>query len=243
MVAHDGVDCPGAAPAYDRETSRQTLVLACCDPAVGLLAARLASAAGVRLLALQRTSRPGDRASGQTTGPCGRGSSHSAGDPGGNARVVAGCHRVGFQPASRAQWEEGIAFASDRGFTSTRTAVRSETSTWIGREAGSGPQYLDVLLGRTKTGLCAWRRTIAAWPRRSRAAGPRPACACTGQRGGGARLPGRPRGTYDLCFPASLTGDPRIQALLDVARSPDYRKSLGELPGYDSSGTGEISQV
>ena len=33
-----------------------TLVLACCDPAVGLLAAALAAPAGIRLLPIQRPS-------------------------------------------------------------------------------------------------------------------------------------------------------------------------------------------
>ena len=49
--------------------------------------------------------------------------------------------------------------------------------------------------------------------------------------------------SYDLCFPAQLQGDPRIQALLDVVRSAAYRRALSELPGYDSAETGELQHV
>jgi molybdate-binding protein len=48
---------------------------------------------------------------------------------------------------------------------------------------------------------------------------------------------------YDLCFPARWRQDPRIRALLEAVRSPDYRRALGELPGYDSAGTGELQHV
>ena len=48
---------------------------------------------------------------------------------------------------------------------------------------------------------------------------------------------------YDLCFPDRWEGDHRIQALLQVVRSPSYRRALGELPGYDSAETGELYHV
>ncbi len=48
---------------------------------------------------------------------------------------------------------------------------------------------------------------------------------------------------YDLCFPTSLAGDHRLQTLQEILRSPGYRKSLGELPGYDSTETGALQQI
>ena len=48
---------------------------------------------------------------------------------------------------------------------------------------------------------------------------------------------------YDLCFPDRFKGDHRIQALLQVVRSPSYRKALGELPGYKSTETGTLGRV
>lgn len=46
---------------------------------------------------------------------------------------------------------------------------------------------------------------------------------------------------YDLCFPAELEDDPRIEALLDVVRSMGFRRLMGELPGYDPRDAGELA--
>ena len=48
---------------------------------------------------------------------------------------------------------------------------------------------------------------------------------------------------FDLCYPAAVAGDPRIDALIRVVRSPGYRKLLGELPGYDATPAGEMEAV
>jgi molybdate-binding protein len=45
---------------------------------------------------------------------------------------------------------------------------------------------------------------------------------------------------YDVCFCGSLADDRRIKAFLGVVRSAAYRKLLGELPGYDTSETGNL---
>ena len=51
------------------------------------------------------------------------------------------------------------------------------------------------------------------------------------------------REAYDLCFPAALAGDPRLQALVRVVRSSSYRRLLGELPGYDTTRTGDMQRI
>ncbi len=55
--ARRGAPRGSAAGRASRSTPSRTLLMACCDPAVGLLAAELAREAGVRLLAFQRSSR------------------------------------------------------------------------------------------------------------------------------------------------------------------------------------------
>jgi molybdate-binding protein len=50
-------------------------------------------------------------------------------------------------------------------------------------------------------------------------------------------------GIYELCFPKHWADDPRIQALVNVVRSPSYQRDLRELPGYKTVGTGELRQV
>src|SRR5262249_37745144 len=87
MVHHDGVWEGGGCRAAGPTDPRRTLIMACCDPAVGLLAAELARTAGVRLVALERPSR-------MSLQLLGRGLVHVAGihlsradQSGGNARV------------------------------------------------------------------------------------------------------------------------------------------------------------
>jgi len=48
---------------------------------------------------------------------------------------------------------------------------------------------------------------------------------------------------YDLCFSERCGEDLRIRALLDVVRSPSYRKMLSQLPGYNSAETGDLQRV
>lgn len=48
---------------------------------------------------------------------------------------------------------------------------------------------------------------------------------------------------YDVCFTAKHSHDPRAQALMRVIQSSDYRRLLGELPGYDISQTGQLQVV
>jgi molybdate-binding protein len=218
--------------------------MACCDPAVGLLAAELARAAGVRLLALERSSRT-------ALDLLGRGLVHVAGihlsradQSGGNARVVRSELGAGYRLLRVARWQEGVVFAHGRGLPTVQAAVRSRLR-WIGREDGSGArQCLDELLGG--------RRDV-------------PRCVATGHRGvaeairsGWAdagvclRLVGEEAGldflgvreeAYDLCFPACWEDDPRLRALLDVVRSPSYRGVIGDLPGYSSLETGESQSI
>jgi molybdate-binding protein/DNA-binding XRE family transcriptional regulator len=243
-VLHDGVDRAGSVPRPDAERCRRTLVMASCDPAVGLLASRLAETAGVRLLALPRTSRA-------ALALLAQGLVHVAGvhlsgvhDPDGNAPVVHSAIGSGYNLLRVARWEEGIAFAADRGFSSVRSAVRSDIR-WIGREQGSGArQCLDDLLAGRRIApkfMASDHRGVAEAVKSGWAdAG---VCLRLVTEEAGLSFLGIREEAYDLCFPASLAGDPRIQALTEVVRSADYRKALSELPGYESSRTGDLCLV
>ncbi len=244
VVHHDGIYQDGACVAGARSDPRRTLVMACCDPAVGLLAAELARTADVRLIALQRPSR-------MSLSLLAEGLIHVAGvhltcadQPGGNASVVRNDLGPGYSLLRIARWEEGIALAPSRKLTSVRAALRSDLC-WIGRENGSGArQCLDELLGSRR----AMPRCVAT-DHRGVAEAIRSGWADAGvclrlvSEEAGLDFLGVRLEAYDLCFPARWEADPRIQALLDVVRSTPYRRALGELPGYDSAETGELQHV
>src|SRR4051812_9240675 len=48
---------------------------------------------------------------------------------------------------------------------------------------------------------------------------------------------------YALCAPDALRAAPRVQALGAAVRSAAYRRLLGELPGYDTAGSGGLRRV
>ena len=168
-----------------------------------------------------------------------------ADDPGGNSQGRPRQARRGIQPAPRRplgrRYRPGA--RACRSARSGRPCI--PTLRWIGRENGSGArQCLDELLGSRRPAprcLASNHRGVAEAVR----SGWADAGVCL-------RLVSEEAGldffrvreeAYDLCFPTRLGGDHRIQALQKTVRSPLYRKALGELPGYDSTETGELQQV
>ena len=260
LIPHDGVQleaAPGDNATGDATKSSppdlraesfsdpaSTLVLASCDPAVGLLAAVLARTFGVRLLPLPRPSHSALELLGQ-------GLVHAAGvhlsradDADGNARIVRDKLGAGYRLLRAARWEEGIALSPRRKVTSLRAAVGSNLC-WVGRQDGSGArQCLDELLGdKRRSPRCQ------ASDHRGVAEAVRGGCADAGVC---LRLVSEEAGldffsvreeAYDLCFPARIEGDRRIQALLQTLRSNTYRRLLSELPGYGTAETGELLTV
>jgi molybdate-binding protein len=243
MVPHDGVYRDGSFQGAVEADPEHTLVMACCDPAAGLLAVELARAAHVRLIPLPRGSRT-------ALSLIGRGLVHVAGvhltpadRPGGNAGIVQRELGAGYKLLRLARWEEGIAFAPSLRLHSVREAVGSNLR-WIGREDGSGArQCLDELFGdrRPPRRMASDHRGVAEAVR----GGWADLGVClrlVSEEAGLDFLPVREE-SYDLCFPNRWEGDYRIQALLQVVRSPSYRRALGDLPGYDSAETGELHRV
>jgi molybdate-binding protein/transcriptional regulator with XRE-family HTH domain len=243
MVPHDGVAGTGDVVEAAGFDASRTLVVAGCDPAVGLLATEMARTAGIRLLAFPRTSRAALEL-------LGRGLVHAAGvhlsrsdDPGGNAVVVRADLGAGYSLLRIACWEEGVALAPGWKLSSVGAAIRSDLR-WIGREEGSGArQCLDELLaGRRQPRRVALdHRGVATALRGGWAdAG---VCLRLVSDEAGLGFLGVRREAYDLCFPTAWQHDPRIEALVQAVRAPAYRRSLGELPGYDNSAGGALEPV
>jgi molybdate-binding protein len=242
-LLHDGVYAGGPLPEPAGDAARRTLVMAGCDPAVGLLAAELERTAAVRLIALPRSSRTALSLLGQ--GLVHLAGVHLAGTdrPGGNAAVVREALGPGYALVHAARWDEGIAFAPGRRLASVRTALGSELR-WVGREPGSGArQCLDELLGGRKPPrrLASDHRGVAEAVRSGWAdAG---VCLRLVSEEAGLEFLSVRREAYDLCIAESSAGDPRVLALLQVLRSPTYRRAVGGLPGYDSRDTGEFVRL
>jgi molybdate-binding protein/DNA-binding XRE family transcriptional regulator len=242
VVGHDGVFRDGSFAARG-DAAATTLVLACCDPAAGLLAAEYVRATGFRLLVLPRSSR-------QALTLLGQGLVHAAGlhfatddEPDGNARAVRGTLGADYRLLRVARWQEGLSVTPAAEVRNVGDALRARLR-WVGREPGSAArQCLDALLadrpaprrmaqdhrGVADAIRCGWADIGVCH---------RLACEEAGLRFLAVR-----REHFDFCYPADADSDPRILALLEVVRSASYRGLLSDLPGYDSGRAGEVRGV
>ena len=221
----------------------KTLVLAGCDPAVGLLAARIQALSDFRVLPLTRSSR-------RAVELLGQGLVHAAGlhfstghDGNENSTMAEKALGGEFRLLRVARWEEGVALDPSLKAGSVRAVLAADLR-WVGREEGSGSrQCLDQILGRRRKPSGYQYQALdhhgvtetirSGWA----------------QAGVCVRLPAEERGldflkvreeSYDLCFAAEAESEPGIQTLLEAVRSSAYQKDLEQLPGYDISDTGEI---
>jgi molybdate-binding protein/DNA-binding XRE family transcriptional regulator len=243
----DGSLCRDTVELRTHTDPARTLAMAGCDPAVGLLVAELARSAEVRVLPLIRSSS-------QALDLLRRDLIHVAGihlqdrdAPGGNQRAVRERLGPGYTLLRVTRWQEGLALSPDLGIKSIRQAV-SANLRWVGREPGSGARRcLDHILkdhhplpkgfnhvAIDHTGVVETIRT--GWA----------------QAGICVRLPAAEAGLdflvareedYDLCYRSDQEHDPRIQALVHAVRSPAFRHSVGELPGYNPSEMGTLVPV
>jgi len=242
---HDGVVDPVSGRLTWRQTAEadRTLVLAGCDPAIGLLTEQAARTAGLRVIPLTRSSRAALEL-------LGAGRVHVAGVHVGtgeaNRAFVRRVLGPGYRLLRLARWQEGLVVTSGLGLRSVRAVLRTRLR-WVLREPGSGAWVcLRELTGRfgvrRRSGRTAWDHwTVAAVVRGGWA-----------QAGVCVRLPAVEAGLtflsvrwedYDLCFRADRADDPCIRRLVEVVRSRAFRTLLADLPGYDASTTGTLESV
>jgi molybdate-binding protein len=234
---------PTGSPAASSSAMTDTLVMAGCDPAAGVLATQFAAATGLRLIVLERSSR-------EAVDLLGRGLVHLAGlhlstreSPNRNFDVVRDALGVDYQAIRLADWQSGVVSRSTADLRSLRSLSKSKL-TWVGREPGSGArQCLDRILGKTfqpKLVARNHRQVVEAI-----SAGWAEAGVCvqvTAVEAGLSFLPVQEE-SFDIVFPKSIADDHRIRSFVNVVRSSAYRKLLASLPGYDSGNSGTISRI
>lgn len=237
-LAHDGV-----APAPPRAGGPRTVVVAGCDPAVGVLAAAVARAAGVRLLALTRPS-------GRALELLAQGRVHLAGvHLGDNARAARrAAPGQALVLARVARWEAGLAVAPGERVRTVRAALRARLR-WVGREEGSGARRLVERLlaaegARRPAGLGRAARDHAGVAEAIRCGWAQlgPCVRLAAEQAGLDFLPVE-RQSYDLCTTAALRDDPAVAAVLEALAAAPLRRLLGELPGYDAADAGRVEEV
>lgn len=222
------------------QDSGTTLVLAGCDPAVGLVAAALG---GRRLIALVRPSRA-------ALAMLASGLVHAAGvhlageDEEENDRAIRELCGKTTSVVTVARWESGIALA--RGLARRRGSLERRRLAWVGREEGSGARrLLEEVLGTRRTANLAHIARDHSGVAATIAAGFAQAGPCVrlvAEEAGLDFVPVR-RERYELCFRREDEDDPRLVELVRALRSRSLRRELAALPGYDSGPTGDLRTV
>jgi len=239
-VPHDGVWSNGVLRESRPPSAETTLVLACCDPAAGLLAEEYARASGFRLLVFPRGGRAALELLRQRLVHV-AGLHYSTDElPERNAETARAQLGNDGRLLRLARWETGLALATNDHSSSAECVARRPLR-WAAREPGSAArECLDQLLGsrsfsgREVNGHAAVAEAVrAGWAE---------AGVCvrfSADEAGLNFLPVRTE-ALDLCFLAAFQHDPRIQALVRLLRTRAYRRLISELPGYNARETGEI---
>jgi molybdate-binding protein/transcriptional regulator with XRE-family HTH domain len=242
VVPHDGTFRTDSLDREPRTESEDSLVVAGCDPAVGLLASELRRVDGLRVIALTRSSR-------DALALLERGLVHAAGvhwssdgKRDANASVVSGTLGGGYRLLHLAEWQEGVALAPSVRARSTSALARSRIR-WVAREEGSGARRcLDRLLGGSRA---AKRFRHFASDHRGVA---QAVAGGWADAGVAVRLAAEEAGLdfvsvqqedYELCVPDALRGERALLALGRALRSGFVRNLYRDLPGYDVRRMGE----
>ncbi len=238
-VPHDGIWQGGVAKEHSAFPARDTLVIACCDPAAGLMAHAYAAAGGFRMLVLERGG-------GEALDLLRRGLVHAAGihrstgeNPDRNLETVrsltSGDHRL----IRAAHWQEGLVVPQAEKSKSLKSRLR-RNARWAMREPGSAArECMDELLAdQPVEGRCVDGHLAVAAAVKAGWADLGVCVRIAAENASLGFLPLREE-ALDFCFPASLARDPRIAAWVRLLRSRSHRRLLSELPGYDARQTGD----
>lgn len=237
-IPHDGVWQGGPGMDAGGNVAETTLVLACCDPAAGLLAAEYARSSGFRLIVLPRNG-------GDALDLLKHGLAHAAGlhrstkeHPERNLETVCEEFGGGVSLVRVTDWQEGLALGTAKHSRSPQAAARG-IRRWALREPRSAArECLEELRTGARGRMVRSHNEVAEAIR----GGWAEAGVCVqlaAEEAGLNFLPVRTE-ALDFCFHSAMRHDERIHALLGLLRSRPYRRLIGELPGYDARNTGEV---
>lgn len=234
-------------PLRDFEALKRNLLVAGCDPALGLLGRHLEERLhGPRLHWIEKASRPAleDLALGRVH----MAGMHLDGEGPTSENAVAVRKRFGAEPTvlvTLACWEQGFVSRTGQRYKSVADLERKGTRL-IAREPGAGAQELLESLFRkagrapktlAPTAIARGHREVA----RMVAMGVGDVGVATRSAAVSFGLHFEPlaEARFDLVFPATLASDNRVQTLLDCLSNARFRQDLGGMTGYRTARTGE----
>jgi putative molybdopterin biosynthesis protein len=233
-------------PLRDVESLQRNLLVAGCDPALGVLGRHLEERFhGPRLHWIEKASRPAlEELAKKRVHIAGM---HLLGHGGAGDNATAVRERFGVEAmvlVTLASWEQGFVSRPEQNYKSVADMERKGTRI-IAREAGAGAQELLESVYR-KAGR-AWRHdTPVAIARGHRAVAQMVAMGMgdvgvatrSAAAGFGLHFEPLAEARFDLVFPAALASQAPVQALLDCLSSARFRQDIAGMTGYQTARTG-----
>lgn len=242
ILPHDATASGGGMEVIGTSRPDRTLVVAGCDPLVGMLVQEMAERHGIRVLPLLRSSS-------EALDLLQKGLVHVAGvhltdrrGESANEQAVRSRLGGGHVLIHQLRWDAGIAIGGGRSERTLRALLRANIR-WVNREEGSAArETFDRLLGPAQRPkgyqqIARGHRAIAE----AVSAGWAEAGVCIRPAAAEARLSfiTLNREAYELCVVEKSLDDPRLVALTATLRSRRYRQLLADVPGCESTDTGE----
>lgn len=242
ILPHDATATGGGLEIIGTSRPDRTLVVAGCDPLVGILVQEMAERHGIRVLPLLRSSN-------EALDLLQRGLVHVAGvhltdrrGESANDQVVKSRLGGGHVLIHQLRWDAGIAVGGGRSERTLRALLRANVR-WVNREEGSAArEAFDRLLGSGQRPkgyqqIARGHRAIAE----AVSSGWAEAGICIRPSAAEARLAfiTLNREAYELCVSERNVDDPRLVALTATLRSRRYRQLVADVPGCESADSGD----
>ena len=234
-------------PLRDLESLERNLLVAGCDPALGLLGRHMEERFhGPRLHWIEKASRPALEE--LALGLVHMAGIHLDGEGTASENAVAVRARFGALPmvlVTLASWEQGFVGRAGRRYKNVADLERKGTRL-IAREAGAGAQ--ELLERQFRKAGRAWNTAKPVAVARGHREVARMVAMGVGDVGVatrsaaasfGLRFEPLAEARFDLVFPANLASDSRVQALLDCLSNKRFRQDLGGMTGYRTVRTGK----
>jgi putative molybdopterin biosynthesis protein len=234
-------------PLRDSESLHRNLLVAGCDPALGLLGRHLEERFhGPRLHWIEKASRPALEE--LALGHVHVAGMHLPGEDRAGENAAAVRARFGAEPmvmVTLASWEQGFVSRTGQRFRSAADLERKGTRV-IAREAGAGAQELLEGVFRqagrafknvTTIAVAHGHRAVAQMV--AMGVGDVGVATRSAAAGFGLHFEPLAEARFDLVFSAALASDVRVQALLDCLSNARFRQDLGAMTGYRTACTGE----
>jgi molybdate-binding protein/DNA-binding XRE family transcriptional regulator len=233
-------------PLRDVESLQRNLLVAGCDPALGVLGRHLEERFhGPRLHWIEKASRPAlEELAKKRVHIAGM---HLLGHGGAGDNATAVRERFGVEAmvlVTLASWEQGFVSRAEQKYRSVADMERKGTRI-IAREAGAGAQELLESVYR-KAGRAFRHDTPVAIARGHRAVAQMVAMGLgdvgvatrSAAAGFGLHFEPLAEARFDLVFPAALASQAPVQALLDCLSSARFRQDIAGMTGYQTARTG-----